>query len=181
MKTTKFIFALIMFTILISCSKKEDIIQLPSGENTAYYYLNGNLVIPKGAGVVPPVVKPITYGACPLPTNGCTISFNNASEYINLFIKSGISTLGSYTLTTGSTNIQNCSYANSFGLLYVRGNNGGTSIDYLTSQNSGEIIITKLSANKRQFSGTFKATLKDANGQSVEITGGVFDINLDTL
>lgn len=181
MESTKFIFALIFFSILMSCSKKEEPIQLPSGENTAYYYLNGNLVIPKGAGFVPPVIKPITYGVCPLPSNGCSISFNNASEYLDLFIKSGISTLGSYTLTTGTTNIQNCTYDNSFGLLYIRGNNGSSDTDYLTSQNSGEVIITKISANKRQFSGTFKATLKDANGQSVEITGGVFDINLDTL
>jgi hypothetical protein len=181
MKTTKIIFALLLFSILISCSKKEEPIQLPTGENTAYYYLNGALVIPKGAGVVPPVIKPITYSSCLLPDSGLVLNFNNLTERLKLFIKPGITTTGTYTLSTGGTNIQTCIYNNNFGHLSIRGNNGASDTDYLTSQNSGELIITKLSTNKRQLSGTFKATLKDANGQSIEITGGVFDINLDTL
>lgn len=133
MKTTKFIFALILFSILISCSKKEDPIKLPTGENTAYYYLNGALVIPKGAGVVPPVIKPITYGACLPPTSGSVLNLNNLTESLKLFIKPGITTIGTYTFSTGGTNIQTCIYNNNFCHLSIRGTNGSTDTDYLTS------------------------------------------------
>ena len=180
MKTIKLFCALFLFLALFSCSKQEDAASLPSGENTAYYYLNGNLVIPKGAGFVPPVVKPITANTCILPNNGIVLHFNNSLERFTIYIKPGIVNIGSELLNLGGNNSA-CNYSNSFAFLSIKGAAGNSNLEFTTAQNSGEVIITKFSANKRKFSGTFKATLYGVNGEQKEITGGVFDINLDTL
>ena len=56
------------------------------------------------------------------------------------------------------------------------------SIAYYTHDNSGTVNITYLSENKRHFKGTFEMTVYQENTNvEKQITGGYFNINLDTL
>ena len=182
MKTIKIFSILFLILIALSCSKNEDnLVQLPSGENTAYYYLNGNLVIPQGFGSVPPFVKPISCNLCIQPNNGIVFRLNNIEQIFSFFIKSGITSTGLYPFNFGDGNDSACNYNNSFSLLSIRGFNGAPDINYATTQNSGEVVITTLSADKRKFTGTFRATLVDGAGATIQVTGGVFNVNLDTL
>ena len=181
MKTLK-LFFLMLILMISSCSKNEDnLVQLPSGENTAYYYLNGNLVIPQGFGSVPPVIKAISCTGCTLPSDGIAIRLNNVNQVFKIFLKDGISMLGNFPLNIGTTNSDNCGFNNNFSFFTLRGYNGNPDTEYLTAQNSGEVVITTLSADKRKFTGTFRATLVDNTGATMQVTGGVFNINLDTL
>jgi hypothetical protein len=180
MKTIKFLLTVLCAVVLVSCSKKDHEPTLPSGENTAYYYLNGGLVVPKGFTAGVSFIKPISANICIQPNNAIVFYFNNSTEYFQLYIKPGVVNTGLQVLSAGGSNSA-CDYNHSFAFLSIRGAVSNPSLEFTTVQNSGEVNITKISADKRKFSGTFKATLYDANGQKVEITGGVFDINLDTL
>lgn len=177
MKTYKLFCVFFFCLALFSCSKKDEETPSATAENTAYYYLNGGLIVPKGYTAGVGFVKPITWRICSAPNAGLILFFNNKSETFQLFFNLGINNSGIYQLSAGGSDSA-CFYGVNFGYLSLSSTPGQ---EFVTSQNSGEVIITKISADKRKFSGTFGATLFDTNGQKVEITGGVFDINLDTL
>ena len=178
MKTIKFLLSVLSIILVLSCSKKDEITVLPSGENTAYYYLDGNLIIPTGFLAGTTNIPAITYGGC-APASSQALSLNNKIEKLTLFIKNGIQTVGKYNLNFGGVN-SDCNNALNFASLTIR-TTPNTDNLYTTIANTGEVIVTNLSPDKRKFSGTFKATLYSVNGEKKEITGGVFDINLDTL
>ena len=178
MKTFKFLFALIFFILAISCSKQDEILVLPTGENTVHYYINGKLEIPAGFQSGTIYVNPILSFKCDLSNSAMQLLFtSNSKRSLKLFFKNGIQTIGSQTIGTGIFN--DC--INTTNFISFRDSNYFSDYVYFSNNSSSEIIITKISSDKRMFTGTFTATLYEANGQTVEITGGVFDINLDTL
>ena len=152
---------------------------LPTGENTAYYYLDGQLVIPKGYTSGVSFVKPIGYGGC-MPESSRLIYFQNPTERLYIYFLNGIQTTGTIYLTTSNSGYDFCQNVNSIGMMDIR--NTIESNYYFTQNNSGTVNITYLSENKRQFKGTFEMTVYNSNGiVSPHITGGHFNINLDTL
>ena len=172
----KFSVLVILFSLLTasSCEKPEP--PLPTGENTAYYYLDGQLIIPTGYTSGVSFVKPIRIGYCSQPNNSFTINLSNYDESTYIFFLNGIQTAGNRYLSEKSETF--CESTNNIGCLQL----WNPITLYYTQNNSGTVNITYLSENKRQFKGTFEMTVYNSNGiVSPHITGGHFNINLDTL
>jgi hypothetical protein len=172
----KIIVFVISFTIL-SCSKKEDeTVILPTGENTAYYYVNGQLVIPKGYNDNGTYNKPIEFGTCTPPNNSTGIYFSTSDVMLSFYFYQGLQTTGQIVQDEGGNNTP-CGYINSFSKYSIWDINQR----FYTQTNSGTVTIETLSADRRKFTGTFQMTLYTSAGETVNITGGHFNINLDTL
>lgn len=150
-----------------SCNKPDPEPELPTGENTAYYYLDGQLIIPEtfSPGWGSPYIDGITFYNT---SNGFEIGFRISSIDLDLFIDNLLIQNGNYQLNlTGS-----------YGIL---GLNNNIWVYYYTTDNSGNLKITYLSDNQRQIKGTFEMDVYDSNGNVKHITDGHFNINLDTL
>jgi len=180
MKKTIYYFVLVgmvIFSIASSCkkpTKTEE--QLPTGENTLYCYVDGNLYIPKTGNSVPPVPA-IYYSGCPNDS-----SFLITARDITLYFYNGIIQTGSIFLN--QSNFDACLVHSSHGYYTKEEVNNGIIFTkfYYTHDGSGTIKITYLSNDKRKFKGTFEMTVyhEDTN-EEIHITDGHFNINLDTL
>jgi hypothetical protein len=93
------------------------------------------------------------------PPGAITIVGVSSGEQISLQIRS--TGTGTYTLSAGSQ--QWASYART-GVQYTTTVPGG----------SGTLVVTKYDETNRLISGTFSFTAKDAGGESVQVTDGVF-------
>jgi hypothetical protein len=150
-----------------SCNKPDPEPELPTGENTAYYYLDGQLIIPKtfSPGWGSPYIDGITFYNT---SNGFRIGFRISSIDLDLFIDNLLIQNGNYQLNSNS----------SYGKLSLQND---IWVYYYTTDNSGNLKITYLSDNQRQIKGTFEMDVYDSNGNVKHITDGHFNINLDTL
>lgn len=164
-----------------SCNKPEPEPELPTGENTAYYYLNGQLIIPKGnyPGFGVPGIDPISLGYCTSGNSSFDITMTNKIEQLVLYFNNTINNLGSITLNESDSGWDLCNNVNNIGILSFY--DPLDDLYYYTENNSGNINITYLSENKRQFKGTFEMDVYDTNGNVKHITDGHFNINVDTL
>ena len=164
---------------LTACHKTNDVEDvLPQGENTMYCYLNGELYVPLGHVNGGFLINAIEHSIC-LDDSSFSLAFTNRTlptpADIKLFFKGGINEEGVITLNEGHYDI--CQNTNNFGRVYIPNN---TSNAYYTRNNSGSVIITEISLDKKQFKGTFEMTVYK-NGETKNITNGNFNINLDTL
>lgn len=176
-----FFLGLITFFNASSCNKPDPKPELPTGENTAYYYLNGQLVVPSNSQpIIGPVISALSYSCsnCANVLYSCELEINAGNdEYLVMSFKNGIESVGNITLAK-CEDCFSCDI-NSFG--YLRLYNSSGSIYYFTKNNSGTVNVTYLSANKQQIKGTFEMDVYDSNNNVKHITGGHFNINLDTL
>jgi len=151
-----------------SCNKPDPEPELPTGENTAYYYLDGQLIIPEtfSPGWGSPYIDGITFYNT---SNGFEIHFSERTPYyVDISINNQLIQNGNYQLNSNG----------SYGKLSLQNN---IWVCYYTTDNSGNLKITYLSDNQRQIKGTFEMDVYDSNGNVKHITDGHFNINLDTL
>jgi hypothetical protein len=169
-----FLFGLITVFNASSCNKPDPETELPTSENTAYYYLEGQLIVPTGRGIVPPIIPAISF-------------YNNSNNYFRLSFSSEDPSLDvdfyiNGVITSITYFLNECTPSNcdeNYAHLSLPINHTWT--DFKTKDNTGNLKITYLSENKRQFKGTFEMDVYDSNGNVKHITGGHFNINLDTL
>ena len=167
-----------LFTLInaSSCNKPDPEPQLPSGENTVYYYLDGTLEIP--VDNIEFNTKAIKIYYCNQTNTSFQIYFTSSSHsYLKFFLMNGIQNIGNIILNQG--NYSDCDSLNSFGYFYNE--EWFSYYSYFSQNNSGTVNITYLSTDKKQFKGTFEMDLYDNNNSVKHITGGYFNINLDTL
>ena len=180
----KIVYHFVLLSILIvstasSCNKPEDEpVIVPTGENTMYYYIDGDLYIPETVNNGGIVSYAINYFLC-LDNE----TFNLRTPNLLLQFFHGIEQTGITTLNQGD--FDSCQVGNSHG--YYKGpkelNDNGVlqSIAYYTHDGSGTVNITYLSEDKQKFKGTFDMSVYHENTDvEVKITGH-FNINLDTL
>jgi len=175
----KLIYHFVLLSILIvstatSCNKPDEP-TLPTGENTMYYYVDGNLTIPKGDLFY----RAIGYSIC--DTDSPT--FDLTTFKLNYHFYNGIQQIGYITLNQSNSDSCQTNNNNAYYSTKETDEDGNiNSINYYTHDGSGIINITYLSENKRQFKGTFEMTVyHEVTGQEKQITEGHFNINLDTL
>lgn len=138
-----------------SCNKPEPEPEnpLPTGENTMYYYLDGTLVIPNTYNNGGIVTDAIGYGIC-LPINNNTTLSTSRGLYISFL--GGINSMGIIILN--QSNYDMC-MVNDNHAMFSQSElwNDGIfhTTPYYTQSHTGEVNITYLSPNKRQFKGTF--------------------------
>ena len=169
-----------------SCKKKteEKKNELPTGENTFYCYIDGELYVPKGSDWAIPSIPDLDTSQCDTITHSFILSAYNANykKDVSLFFHNGISETG--TITLMQSNYDMCYVGDNHGNLTVIENEHGVDVQkyYYTHDGSGTINITYLSDDKRHFKGTFQMTVyhEDTNAP-IHITDGHFNINLNTL
>ena len=163
-----------------SCKKKteEKKNELPTGENTFYCYIDGELYLPKGDGWAIPKIPGLNFSNC-LDWVSFDIYAGNVDikRDINLHFHNGISETG--TITLMQSNYDMCYVGDNHGNLTVIENEHGVDVQkyYYTHDGSGAINITYLSDDKRHFKGTFEMTVyhEDTNAP-IHITDGHFNI-----
>jgi hypothetical protein len=177
----KIVYHFVLLSILVlstaaSCNKPNEEQSLPTGENTMYYYVNGNLHIPEGDMFS----RAIVYSICDIDSP----TFHIASFKLSIQFYNGIQQTGYITLNQSNSN-SSCQINDShayFSTHETDDNGNINSINYYTHDGSGIINITYLSEDKRKFKGTFEMTVfHEITGQEKQITEGHFNINLDTL
>jgi len=162
-----------------SCNKPDPEPELPTGENTAYYYLDGQLIIPKGYSNFPySYIEPIEVGFCQ-EENRFYFSFNNLNERIHLYFKNAISNTEAIILNESNSGWNLCNNYNNVGILTLY--DPSDDKYFFTENNTGAVTLNYLSSNQRQIKGTFEMDVYDSNGNVKHITDGHFNINLDTL
>jgi len=169
----------LMSTIASSCKKpKDEKSELPTGENTMYYYVDGVLHIPKGQHIGGVWEPAISYSVC---LHGGSFDLVTLSFFIHFY--NGIQSTGPILLNQG--HYDSCQVLDNHAIFVKKelGSDGILhNIDYYTHDGSGTINITYLSADKRKFKGTFEMTVYHENTNAeIHITDGHFNINLDTL
>jgi hypothetical protein len=184
--TTNLIKSLLFLLVITftSCSK-EEFTSLPTGENTMYYYINGELYVPKAQGGFLDSTPAIYLSDC-----YDSETFMLKTKNLGIQFSDGIQQSSSSPLQAFQNNQDYCEQINSYAF-YVKKvkvglyEDGSPAYDYIknyTENNAGEINITWLSEDHRHFKGTFEFTVFDTTkGKDLSITNGHFDINLDTL
>ena len=174
------LFSTFMLLTALSCKKQiEPEEQLPSGENTMYYYVNGELYIPRDKNIGGMYAPAIGYSICDV--NSSTFSLRTIN--LMLFFYEGIHETGSITLN--QSHYDTCQVHDNhayYGQKELGSDGVYHNIDYFTHDGSGTVNITYLSEDKRKFKGTFEMTVyhEDTDAE-IHITDGHFNINLDTL
>ena len=172
--------SILLLSLTTSCKKPEPEQQLPTGENTMYYYIDGELYIPKASsngGIYSPA---ISYGYC----GAEHITFEiNTNFGIDIHFEGGINKTG--VITLNQSNYDSCQvFENHANYATTELWNDGIyhTTWYYTHDGTGTVNITYLSDNKRHFIGTFEMTVYHENtGVEKHITDGHFNINIDTL
>ena len=182
MKKTIYYLALISIILLStasSCTDDEPTEpQLPTGENTMYYYVDGKLYIPKSSGgFLEPYTPAIRFSNC----NDDSYNIGTLNLFFHFY--NGITQIEEITLN--QSHYDSCQVFDNHGNYGKKeSNKNGVMITkyYYTHNGSGTVNITYLSENKRHFKGTFDMTVyhEDTN-EEIHITNGHFNINLDTL
>jgi len=174
------IFSVLTLNIASSCNKpKEQEETLPNGENTMYYYIDGNLTIPESSSSGGMTIPAINYGICDIDSPTFDIGTTNISfQFYN-----GISDVG--VITLNQSNYDTCQVFDNHGLYHASelwDDGIYHTTWYYTLDGTGEINITYLSEDKKHFKGTFQMTVYHMNtGSEKQITDGHFNINLNTL
>jgi len=159
--------SILVLSTAASCNKPDDEPSLPTGENTMYYYMDGTLQIPIASNSIPQTPA-IYYNSC-----SDDISFQICGRPLHIHFYNGIQQTGYITLN--QSNFDSCLVPNNHAFFEKN------SKVYYTQDGSGMVNITYLSADKRQFKGTFDMTVYDETGATKHLTDGHFNINLDTL
>jgi hypothetical protein len=185
---------LLIFITFFNCSNNDDSIeqnQLPpitqTGANTFGCVINGEVLIPKDSrgslgGVSPKKGITVAY----LQNNNFTIDAGNFRDengdriyiYINNLVSIGTYSFG---LSNGeSTSTFEPDYPHCWGTTF---NNLGEGKKHLSNTNSGTIKITRFDQDNHIISGTFELTVfnRENPTETIEITDGRFDINLNTV
>lgn len=175
-----FVFSIVfMLTIASSCNKpRDEQIVLPTGENTMYYYIDGELYIPKGKHIGGVWAPAIGYGLC---LDG--ISFDISTINLLLHFHNGIQETGNIMFNQSHYDMCQVMDNHAFYGQKELGIDGVYhNINYYSHNGSGSVTVTHLSVDKRVFKGTFEITVYHENtDEPIEITEGHFNINLDTL
>ena len=172
--------SLIVFSIASSCKKPKDTgDELPTGENTMYFYVDGKLFIPEDSNIGGIYAHAINYSIC--DTNNSTFDLNTTNLLLHFY--NGIQQTGKIVLKQSYYN--SCQVHDNHGY-YVQSELWNDGIYhttwYYTHDGSGTVNITYLSADKKHFKGTFEMTVYHENtGVEKHITDGHFNINLNTL
>ena len=169
-----------------SCKKKteEKKNELPTGENTFYCYIDGELYVPKGDGWAIPKIKGLNYIKCDIDSPSFFIRAYNVEnkKAINIHFENGIENTGAITLMQSNYDTCDMNTCNAY-LAVVENVNGiSTSKWYFTHDGTGTVDITYLSNDKKHFIGTFDMIVyhEDTNAP-IHITDGHFNINLNTF
>ncbi len=167
------LFSIVMLSTAVSCKKSEIQQELPTGVNTMYYYIDGELYLPKGRHVGGIWDPAISYGIC------SNESFDISTINLLLLFHNGIQQIGEITLNQSHYDI--CQVFDNHAK-FSKKNDEQQHINYYTHDGSGSVNITYLSEDKRKFIGTFEMTVyHESTNQAIQITDGHFNINLDTL
>ncbi len=182
MKKTIYYLALISIILLStasSCTDDEPTEpSLPTGENTMYYYVDGELYIPKPIYTTIPSMPAIGSGYC---IDGVSLILYGRKLFFHF--KNGIELIGEISLNQSNYQICTINDSHAFYNKEEQNENGiMVTKHYYTHDGSGTVNITYLSDNKRHFKGSFEMTVyhEDTNAE-IQITDGHFNINLDTL
>ena len=181
MKKTIYYLILLFLTLSnVSCikSKEDTEDKLPTGENTMYYYIDGELYVPKGKNIGGMYAPAIGFGRC------LDDSFDFVTLNLLLHFHNGIQQTGKVTLN--QSHYDACQVHDNHAFLHGQkelGNDGvWHNINYYTHDGSGTVNITYLSPDKKHFKGTFEMTVYHENtNRPIHITDGHFNINLNTL
>jgi len=180
--TTTFI---LLLSLLFSCTPQADItIPLPTGENTMYYYIDGDYYKPKGQfNLMYENYDAITYRKCHDTDATQIITKNLILNFPNGIHQLGEIHLSGFLADTNSCEQQNLAVYSDDEEHWIKYYDiGDTNTYYYSESNSGIINITALSPNHRQFEGTFDLFVYHPNtGKEVHFSKGHFDINVDTL
>ena len=189
-KQTFKIYLFLITVLLLSCNDNENVIQvipedkLPpitqTGENTFGCLIDGNVFIPKDkTGYTPPG------GGTP---RGIEIFGNNsvfviqARNYINatiyIYIPENLPNQIEYVFDESpgvSYGLNSPDYAHIFCIINNK--------KYLSFENSGSILFTKVNQTSGLYAGVFSAKFKNIDDKNdiLEISEGRFDINIATL
>ena len=174
---------LMMLTTAVSCTitrgeNEPEEQELPTGENTIYYYVDGKLYIPEDQNIGGILTPAIDFYFC---TGGISLQLYTTNMCILFY--NGIHETGEITLN--QSNYDACQVRDNHGF-YVQSELWDDGVFhttwYYTHDGSGTVNITYLSEDKRKFKGTFEMTVYHENtNEPIEITDGHFNINLDTL
>ncbi len=190
----------LLFILVLSACTKNDATpqdQLPPattiGANTAGYYINGELLIPKNGSQA--IGGSPNYGLYqrqgnsfwPNKNDYWGIDISNKKDFENLsvfvWIKNMQTGIGDYIIGQSNGELHSNGPNNNQIFAYIKKN--GVLNTYYSSNNSGIIKITRsdLGYGIAIFSGTFNCTLynKDNPSETIQITNGRFDINALTL
>ena len=163
-KTIKVAFLMLATLTIFSCSKKDDAPATASGESTMTWTLNGVNQSAKefNCGIIPSNVF-----AGSLAMTGYTAENSRTSFFLSKE-QAVVGTINIDAVTLGGVNLTLTGF-------YV-GKNGGVDVDYDTT--GGSITITEISATRAK--GTFRLKVQNrANAnEKIDITNGVFDVEL---
>ena len=175
---------LMMLTTVVSCTitrgeNDPEEQELPTGENTMYYYVDGKLYIPEDQNIGGMWAPAISYSICDINSS----TFDLGTLNLLLHFHNGIQQTGEITLN--QSHYDACQVRDNhafYGQKELCDDGVFHNIDYYTHDGSGTVNITYLSEDKRKFKGTFEMTVYHENtNEPIEITDGHFNINLDTL
>jgi len=171
---------LMIFSTASSCKKPtETEEELPTGENTMYYYVNGELYIPKDSNIGGWYAPAINYSICDIDSP----TFDIGTINLTLHFYNGIQQIEEIILNQSHYDLCQVFENHAFYGQKELGSDGVYhNINYYTNDGSGAVNITYLSDDKRKFKATFEMTVyhEDTNAE-IHITDGHFNINLDTL
>lgn len=172
----KLLSAVLVLTFLASCKKEVD--ELPpdtqTGANTFGAKVNGTMWVPQGFGPFPAsnlLEASFVGNDVRISARNFSSSPNETEFYIHLV---NVTAPGTYQL---NTNVSHPSYTSSYAY-YVKRNITPTDEWITTSQETGEVVVTRIDIAKMIVSGTFRFTGKNIYGSStnISVTEGRFDI-----
>ncbi len=172
-------FCFTLLLLITSCDKQEDFTpKIPTGENTACFYVDGVFNVPEGRSDFPyPSLKPIKFFGCEAPNKELAMVLHGITFNFSISLLDGFSTVGVFNLSQGNSICNN----DSNGVYFESPDKNGIWGYYDSENNSGTINIETMSADKRKFTGSFQMDVYEDTGEVKHITNGHFNINLDTL
>ena len=162
------------------------------GANTAGCYINGRLIIPKNGinGISGStsygldVFRGINFNNIPYGNDFFSIKFSNLQDIgpsYWIYIHLNNLTSGAVFYTLQQSNVQFFEDASNNPQIIVRETiNNVSGKTFISTQNSGSIIITRFDFVNHVISGTFTASLQNQNNRTeiINVTFGRFDIRI---
>ncbi|GEM_PF-2360119 len=183
---SKILFIFFFLLMLSSCRDKlnnnigED--GLPHGENSMYYYVDGQLVIPETNYMGSLILWAVSYNYCP--------AYSQNSGALELMDSNGLFILIT-NLREGRHDFQQAHWESCY---YSNGTSAFLDVEqtdpdgvvrtypWYTRPGSGYIQFDYVSPDKKKFKGTFEMTVyHSVTGEEKHITDGHFNINLEKL
>lgn len=174
----KYLFALVFFATLFSCTK--DIDELPentqTGANTFGARVNGEYWMPRGFGIVPttPILEANFAGNNSIRINARNFSSSPTETEIEIILFN-ISGPGTYLLNQNTSKYPNFSSSYAY---YVE-RRITPKFEYITSDKfTGKVEVTRYDIAAKIISGTFEFTAKEIYDASspLTVTEGRFDL-----